>query len=70
MAQKERVIFRRSGQTKTTINNEPAGVFQFCFSCGKLRDSSLTYFTVFVVFYLEIVENIDEMHKSTFSITT
>ena len=31
------------------------------------RDSSLTYFLVSVVLYLEIVRNIDQMHKSTFS---
>ena len=29
-------------------------------------ESSLTYFSVFVVLYLEIVENIDQMHKNTF----
>ena len=67
MAQKQQVIFQRSGYTKTTIKNEPVGVFQFCFSYAKLRDSSLTYFPVFVLLYLEIVDNIDQMHKSTFS---
>ena len=36
------------------------------FSYGKLRDSSLIYFQIFVVLYLEIVENIDQMHESTF----
>ena len=43
------------------------GFFNSVFSYGKLRDSPLTYFPVFVVLYLEIVENIDQMHKSTFS---
>ena len=43
------------------------GVFNSVFSYGKVRDSSLTYFSVFVVLYLEIVENIDKMHTSTFS---
>ena len=50
-----------------TIKNEPVGVLNSVFSYGKLRDSSLTYFPVFVVFYLEFVENVDQMHKSTFS---
>ena len=50
-----------------TIKNEPVGVLNSVFSYGKLRDSSLTYFLVFVVFYLEFVENVDQMHKSTFS---
>ena len=36
-------------------------------SYGKLRDGSLTYFSVFAVLYLEIVENIDKIHTSTFS---
>ena len=31
MAQKEQVIFQQSGKTKTTIKNEPVGVFQFRF---------------------------------------
>ena len=44
--------------------------FNYVFSYGKLRDSSLTYFPVFVVLYLEIVENIHQMHKSTFPITS
>ena len=31
MAQKEQVIFRQSGQTKTTVKNKPAvGALQFC----------------------------------------
>ena len=67
MAQKERAIFQRSGKKKTTIRNETAGAFQSVISYEKLRDSSLTYFLVFVVLYLEIVENIDQMHKSNFS---
>ena len=41
--------------------------FNSVFSYGKLRDSSLIYFPIFVVLYLEIIENIDQMHKSTFS---
>ena len=32
----------------------------------KLGDGSLTYFLDIVVLYLEIAENIDQMHKSTF----
>ena len=35
-----------------------------------IRDSSLTFFPVFVVLYLEIVENIDHIHKNTFPITS
>ena len=31
MAQKELVIFQQSGETKTTIKNEPEKVFQFRF---------------------------------------
>ena len=41
--------------------------FNSVFSYGKLRDSSLTYFPAFVALYLEIVEKIDQMHKSNFS---
>ena len=38
------------------------------FSYSKLRRlACLTYFPRFVVFCLEIVENIDQMHKSNFS---
>ena len=37
---------------------------------GKLGDSSLTYFSVFVVLYLEFVENIDQMPKVLFAITS
>ena len=70
MAQKERAIFQRSGQIKTTIRNETVGAFQSVVSYEKLRDSSLTYFPVFVVLYLEIVENIDQMHKVIFPFTT
>ena len=31
MAQKQQVIFQQLGLTKTTIKNEPVGVFKFCF---------------------------------------
>ena len=31
MAKTERVIFQRLGKAKTTIENEPVVVFQFCF---------------------------------------
>ena len=44
--------------------NKPVGVFQFCFQM-KLRDSSLTYFSIFVL-YREIVKNIDQMHDHQF----
>ena len=40
--------------------------FSIVFSYGKLRDSSLTYFPAFVVLYLKLVENIDQMHEGTF----
>ena len=50
-----------------TIENEPVGVSQFCFQLWEASDNSSTHFPVFVVLYLEIVENIDQMHKSTFS---
>ena len=43
--------------------------FSSVFRYGKLRDSSLTYFPVFVVFYLEIVENIEQMHEVLFPVT-
>ena len=36
-------------------------------SYEKLRGSSSKYYPGFVVLYLEIVKNIDQMHKSTFS---
>ena len=64
MAQKERVIFQRSAWTITTIKTKE--LFNSVFSYGKLRDSSLIYFPVFVVLYLEIVENIDQMQKKYF----
>ena len=40
MAQKERAIFQRSGQIKTTIRNETAGAFQSVISYEKFRDFS------------------------------
>ena len=36
------------------------------FSFGKLRGSSLTYFPGFVVLYLKVFKNMDQMSKSTF----
>ena len=63
MAQKERVIFRPFGLTKTTIKNEPVGVFSSVFSYGKLREM----FSIFVGSHLAIVESNDQMHESTFS---
>ena len=67
MALKNESFFQRSGQTKTTIRNETVRAFQSVINYQKLRDSSLTNFPVFVVLYLEIVENINQMHKSNFS---
>ena len=66
MAEKEQVIFQPSGETKRTIKTEPVGVFRFCFQFWK-ASKSLTYFAIFVTIYLKIVENIDQMHESTFS---
>ena len=44
--------------------------FYSVFSYGKLRDSSLTYFPVFVVLYLKLAESIDKMHKAHFSLAS
>ena len=63
---KNESFFNNLAKQKRQQKNEPVGVFNSVFSYGKLGDSSLTYFLVFVVLYLEIVENIDQMHKSTF----
>ena len=43
------------------------------FSYGKLRDGkfgSLRYVPVFVVLYLKLFENIDQMHKAHFSLSS
>ena len=40
--------------------------FNSVFSYGKLRGSSLTYFPAFVVLYLKLFVNIDQMPESTF----
>ena len=42
------------------------GYFKSSCSFGKLKDSSITYFPICVVLYLEIAKSIDRMHKSTF----
>ena len=53
---------------KNDNKKRTSGSFSILFSVmGSLKDSSLTYFPVFVVLYLEIVGNIDQMHKNTFS---
>ena len=65
MAKKTESMFDHLAKQKR--QKKTVGVFNSVFSYGKLRDSSLTYFSVFVVLYLEIVENIDKMHTSTFS---
>ena len=50
---KERVMFDDLAKQTMTIKNEPVGVFfSSVFSYGKPRDSSITYFLVFVVLYL------------------
>ena len=41
--------------------------FNSVFGYGELKDSTLTYFPGLAVLCLEIVENIGQMHKSTFS---
>ena len=46
--------------------NKPVGVFQFCFQLWE----AWRYFPIFVVLYLEIVENIDQMYKVLFPITS
>ena len=53
-----------STYTKRAIENEPVGVFSILFSV--MEDRSLTYFPVFVVLYLKMVENIDQVHESSF----
>ena len=55
-------------KTEAAIKNELVGVFNSVFSYRKFRDSSLTYFPVFVALYiyLKINENIDQMHENTF----
>ena len=40
--------------------------FNSVFSYDKLRDSSLTDVLVFVMLYLKLNENIDQMHESRF----
>ena len=37
--------------------------FDSIFTFGKLRSSSLTYFLVFVVLYLNVFENMDQMSE-------
>ena len=45
--------------------------FNSVFSYGKLKNRSLTYFPVFVVLCLKLVENIDQMHrKAHFSLAS
>ena len=53
--------FSTIGLNKTAIKIEPEGVFDSVFSYGKLRGSFLIYFPVFVVLYLKLFENIDQM---------
>ena len=51
----------------STIKTKQLEFFNSVFSYGKLKDSSLTYFLVFVVIYLKIVENIDHNNENNFS---
>ena len=51
---------------KNDNKNELVGVFQFCFQFCKAKNRSLTYFPDFAVLCQEHVENIGQMHKSTF----
>ena len=44
-------------------NRTRRSLFYSVFSYGKHKDSSLTYFLVFVLWYLELFENIDQMSK-------
>ena len=67
LAQKECIIFfdhlPKQSSNKKTNQKE---FFDSVFSYGKLRGSSLTYFAFFVVLYLKLFENIDQMSESTF----
>ena len=54
-----------AGCTRQYIMNQ-LGYFKSGCSFGKLKDSSITYFPICVVLYLEIAKSIDRMHKSTF----
>ena len=49
----------KNGNKKSTHKEFYDSVFTF----GKLRSSSLTYFPVFVVLYLKVFENMDQMSK-------
>ena len=52
--------FSTIGLTKKSKSKE---FFNSVFSFGKLRDSSLTHFPVFVVLYLNVFENMDQISK-------
>ena len=70
MAQKKESFLDNLAKQKRTIKTNQWEIFNFLFSYGKLKDSSLTYFPGFAVLCLEHVENIGQMHKSTFPFET
>ena len=56
--------FSTIGLTKNGNENRTIRSFSLLFfSFGKLRGSSLTYFPVFVVLYLKVFKNMDQMSK-------
>ena len=61
------VIFKYLAKQKRQYKENQWGFFSSVSSFEKLRDSSLTYFPVFMVLYLYVTENINQTH---FSITT
>ena len=67
MAKKNESFFNNLAKQKRQLKKKQEEFFNFVFSYGKLKDSSLTYFPSFAVLCLEIGKNIGQMHKSTFS---
>ena len=66
MAQEECVIFDHLPKQKQQLKTNQKEFFDSVFSYGKLTGSSLTYVLVFVVRYLKLYENIDQMPEITF----
>ena len=60
------MIFRPSALTKVAIKMNQWEFFNSVFSYGKRRDSSLTYFLVFVVLYLKLIEKLTKCMKAHF----
>ena len=57
--------FLPSAKTKAAIKTKQKELFDSVFSYENFRGSSLTYFPAFVVLYLKLFENIDQMSEST-----